>query len=67
MIAGGAVAVAGIEASKKTGKNWAKIVRNRWGTVNQLNLTALKFSVLPIKTYLVLENLAFFQELSNGI
>ncbi len=36
-------------------------------TVNQLNLTALKFSVMPMETYFVQENLAFFQELSNGI
>ena len=28
-------------------------------TVNQLNLTALKFSVLPMEAYLVQENLAF--------
>ncbi len=30
-------------------------------TVNQLNLTALKFSVLPMKTYLVQKNQAFFK------
>ncbi len=30
-------------------------------TVNQLILTLLKFSVLPLETYLVQENLAFFK------
>ncbi len=33
--------------------------------VNQLNLTAVKFSVLQMETYLVQENLAFFQEIST--
>ena len=36
-------------------------------TVNQLNLTALKFSILQMWTYLVQEYLVFFRELSNGI
>ena len=30
-------------------------------TVNQLYLTALRFSVLPLETYFVQENLAFFK------
>ncbi len=30
-------------------------------TVNQLNLTALKFIILQMETYLVQENLAFFK------
>ena len=30
-------------------------------TVNQLNLTVLKFSVLQMETYLMQENFAFFK------
>ncbi len=34
-------------------------------TVNQLNLTAVKISFLKVRTYLVQENLAFWQKAKN--